>query len=45
MFDLIPSDANDPKGLMPRYAPNKQTKVLPADKIVPDQTDPISARM
>ena len=24
MFSLIPSDANDPQGLMRRYAPNKQ---------------------
>ena len=26
MFSLIPSDANDPKGLMRRQAPNKQIK-------------------
>ena len=25
MFSLIPSDANDPKGLMRRKEPNKQT--------------------
>ena len=27
MFSLIPSDANDPQGLMLRKAPNKQTNV------------------
>ena len=26
MFSLIPSDANDPQGLMRRKEPNKQTK-------------------
>ena len=26
MFSLIPSDANDPQGLMRRLASNKQTK-------------------
>ena len=26
MFNLMPSDANDPQGLMRRKAPNKQTK-------------------
>ena len=25
MFSIIPSDANDPQGLMRRSAPNKQT--------------------
>ena len=25
MFSLIPSDANDPQGLMRRFEPNKQT--------------------
>ena len=38
MFSLIPSDANDPQGLMRRSAPNKQTKTVAmvtkiADKI------------
>ena len=28
MFSLIPSDANDPQGLMRRYEPNKQTYML-----------------
>ena len=28
MFSLIPSDANDPQGLMRRSAPNKQKKNL-----------------
>ena len=26
MFNLIPSEANDPQGLMPRLAPNKQNQ-------------------
>ena len=29
MFSLIPSDANDPQGLMRRKETNKQTKPLP----------------
>ena len=28
MFNLIPSDANDPQVLMREYAPNKQTNKL-----------------
>ena len=28
MFSLIPSDANDPQGLMRRKEPNKQTNII-----------------
>ena len=33
MFSLIPSDANDPQGLMRRKEPNKQTNHPPATEL------------
>ena len=38
MFSLIPSDANDPQGLM-RQAPNRQTKSNEFDKLKIQEDD------